>query len=421
MSESQTTMLVENVKVFDGVSADLIEGNVVVSGTKIAEISDASPTITDDVQVFDGDGRVLMPGLTDAHCHVMLMCHSLEEMTTADLGSVYANTVAAANRTLMRGFTTVRDTGGPMIGIQQAIDQGVIPGPRIYPSGAMISQTSGHGDFSMVYDVATALGGVRPRGENVGLSLVADGHDRVLAATREQLKKGATQIKLMIGGGVTSPYDPLETIQFTPDEIRAAVQTASDYGTYVLAHVYNVEGIQRGIDAGVRSIEHGHLADEDTVRFMAGKDVWLSTQPFVADDHHFDDARAQAKHEQVSAGTENLYEWSKKYGVKTAFGTDILFEPDKEFHQIVMFARLSEFMEPIEALRMATSVNAELFRMCGVRDPYGGAPLGVIQPGAWADFLIVDGDPTTDLSLFNDPDANIRVIVKDGIAHKNTL
>jgi imidazolonepropionase-like amidohydrolase len=421
MSEPQPTMLVKNVQVFDGVGADLIEGHVVVSGSKIADISDASPTITDGVQVIDGDGRVLMPGLTDAHCHVMMMCHSMEEMTTADIGSVYANTIAAANRTLMRGFTTVRDAGGPMFGIQQAIDQGVIPGPRIYPSGAMISQTSGHGDFSLVYDVATALGGTPPRGENVGMTLVADGHDRVLAAAREQLKKGATQIKLMIGGGVTSPYDPLETVQFTPEEIRAAVRTARDYGTYVLAHVYNVEGIHRGIESGVRSIEHGHLADEDTVRFMAGKDVWLSTQPFVVHDHHFDDPRAQARHEQVSSGTSNLYEWAKKYGVNTAFGTDILLEPDKEFHQIVMFARLAEFMEPIEALRMATSGNAELFRMCGFRDPYIDAPLGVIQPGAWADFLLVDGDPTTDLSLFNDPDANIRVIVKDGFAHKNSL
>jgi imidazolonepropionase-like amidohydrolase len=416
------TMIITNVKVFDGVDAELIEGDVVVNASRIVEITDSSSSAaTDGVQVIDGDGRVLMPGLTDAHCHVMMMCHSLDEMTTADIGLIYANTVAAAKRTLMRGFTTVRDTGGPMVGIQQAIDRGVIPGPRIYPSGAMISQTSGHGDFSMTYDVPTALGGVRPRGESVGMSLVADGRDRVLAATREQLKEGATQIKLMIGGGATSPYDPLETTQFTVEEIRAAVQAAGDYGTYVLAHVYNVEGIHRGIEAGVRSIEHGHLADEDTVKFMAGKDVWLSTQPFVVHDHHFDDPLQQAKHEQVCTGTDNLYEWSKKYGVKTAFGTDILMEPDKEFHQIVMFARLSEFMEPIEALRMATSVNAELFRMCGVRDPYAGAPLGVIRAGAWADFLVVDGDPTIDLSLFNDPDANIRVIVKDGIVHKNTL
>ncbi len=421
MSERQPTMIVKNVKVFDGVDDGLVEGHVVVSGSKIAAISEVSPTATDGVPVIDGDGRVLMPGLTDAHCHVLMMCHSSEDLTSANVGLIYANTVAAANRTLMRGFTTVRDTGGPMIGIQQAIDQGAIPGPRIYPSGAMISQTAGHGDFSMVYDVPTALGGVRPRGEALGMSLVADGRDRVLAATREQLKKGVTQIKLMIGGGATSPYDPLETTQFTLDEIRAAVQAANDYGTYVLAHVYNVEGIHRGIEAGVRSIEHAHLADEDTVKYMADKDVWLSTQPFVVHDHHFDDPLQQTKHEQVCTGTDNLYEWSKKYGVKTAFGTDILMEPDKEFHQILMFARLSEFMEPVEALRMATSVNTELFRMCGVRDPYKGAPLGVIKPGAWADFLLVDGDPTTDLGLFNDPDANIRVIVKDGMVHKNTL
>lgn len=420
MSDS-ATMVVKNVKVFDGVHDELVEGNVVVSGSKIGEITDTLPANADGVEVIDGEGRVLMPGLTDAHCHVMGMCHSLPAMIQGDIGWIYANTVAAAHRTLMRGFTTVRDAGGPVFGIKQAIDQGTIPGPRIYPSGAMISQTAGHGDFSMTYDVATALGGVPSRGESVGMTLVADGPDRVLAGAREQLKKGATQVKIMAGGGVTSAYDSLDSQQFTIDEIRAAVNAANDWGTYVLAHVYNVEGIHRAIDAGVRSIEHGHLADEDTVKYMKDKNVWLSTQPFVVHDHHFADPRTQAKHEHVSSGTENLYEWSKKYGVNTAFGTDILLEPDKETHQITMFARLSEFMTPVEAIRMATSTNAELFRMCGQRDPYIDAPLGVVEPGAWADFLLVDGDPTKDLSFFDDYDSTIRVIVKNGVAYKNTL
>ncbi len=414
-------MVATNVKVFDGVHEELVEGHVVVSGSKIVEVTETMPSTGDDVEVIDGDGRVLMPGLTDAHCHIMGMCHSLPAMMQGDIGWIYANTVAAAERTLMRGFTTVRDAGGPVFGIKQAIDLGTIPGPRIYPSGAMISQTAGHGDFSMTYDVATALGGVPTRGDSVGMTLVADGPDRVLAGAREQLKKGATQIKMMVGGGVTSAYDSLDSQQFTMDEIRAAVNAAADWGTYVLSHVYNVEGIHRAIDAGVRSIEHAHLADEDTVKHMKDKNIWLSTQPFVSHDHHFPDPRTQAKHEQVCSGTGNLYEWSKKYGVNTAFGTDILLEPDKETHQITMFARLSEFMEPIEAVRMATSTNAELFRMCGLRDPYIDAPIGVVKPGAWADFLLVDGDPTKDLSFFNDYQDTLRVIVKNGVAHKNTL
>ena len=191
-------MVATNVKVFDGVHEELVEGHVVVSGSKIVEVTETMPSTGDDVEVIDGDGRVLMPGLTDAHCHIMGMCHSLPAMMQGDIGWIYANTVAAAERTL----TTVRDAGGPVFGIKQAIDLGTIPGPRIYPSGAMISQTAGHGDFSMTYDVATALGGVPTRGDSVGMTLVADGPDRVLAGAREQLKKGATQIKMMVGGGV---------------------------------------------------------------------------------------------------------------------------------------------------------------------------------------------------------------------------
>ncbi|MBL0203141.1 MAG: amidohydrolase family protein [Candidatus Microthrix sp.] len=386
-----TTMVATNVKVFDGVHEELVEGHVVVSGSKIVEVTETMPSTGDDVEVIDGDGRVLMPGLTDAHCHIMGMCHSLPAMMQGDIGWIYANTVAAAERTLMRGFTTVRDAGGPVFGIKQAIDLGTIPGPRIYPSGAMISQTAGHGDFSMTYDVATALGGVPTRGDSVGMTLVADGPTGFSPRTRAA-EEGCHADQDDGRRRCTSAYDSLDSAAVHDGRDPQAVNAAADWGTYVLSHVYNVEGIHRAIDAGVRSIEHAHLADEDTVKHMKDKNIWLSTQPFVSHDHHFPTPHPGQARAGVF-GNRQPVRRSKKYGVNTAFGTDILLgfrqgnPPDHH-------KRLSEFMEPIEAVRMATSTNAELFRMCGLRDPYIDAPIGVVKPGAWADFLLVDGDPT---------------------------
>ncbi|MCC5951976.1 MAG: amidohydrolase family protein [Acidimicrobiia bacterium] len=421
MAGPPPTLIVNNVRVFNGTDADLVEGHLVVAGDRIDQVAGDAPTPAADVTVIDGGGRVLVPGLTDAHMHLMGTCNTLVEMMTADIDELYAKTVAEAEQTLLRGFTTIRDVGGPVFGIKSAIDKGAIPGPRIYPSGALISQTAGHGDFSMLYDQATALGGVPSRGEDIGFTRIADGPDRVTAAVREQLKQGASQVKLMAGGGVSSLYDGLDTVQFTPPEVHAAVAAAADWGTYVAVHVYTTDGVRRAVDAGVRSIEHAHLVDEDTVAYMADKNVWLSTQPFAEHDHSFPDPDRTAKNAEVCSGTANLYQWAAKHGVKTAFGTDLLMEPEKAANQPVMFARLSEFMDPVDALRMATSTNAELFRMAGKRDPYAEAPMGVVAPGAWADFLLVDGDPTTDLSPFADPDTNLRLIVKGGKVYKNTL
>lgn len=250
---------------------------------------------------------------------------------------------------------------------------------------------------------------------------VADGADRVTAAVREQLKSGAAQIKLMVGGGAASLYDPLYTVQFTPAELRAAVEAARDYGTYVATHVYNVTGIRRAVEAGVRSIEHGHLADEDTVALLAEREVWLSTQPFAEHDHSFLNPDSAAKNREICAGTDQLYRWATKHGVKVAWGTDLLFEPERDDVQSQMLVRLGEYMTTFEALTMVTSGNAELFRLSGQRDPYRAARLGEITPGAWADVLLVDGDPTTDLALLGDPAAHLAVIVKDGLVVKNQL
>ncbi|MEV7864034.1 amidohydrolase family protein [Streptomyces hirsutus] len=410
------------VRVFDSVNKTLSEQrSVYIEDGKITE---SWAHLRPESLVIEGGGRVLVPGLSDAHAHVFAAGSTLADLTMGSTGRGYYNAAAEAERMLMRGFTTIRDMGGDTAPLKEAIDAGILPGPRIYPCQAAISQTSGHGDFSIVDDAATLLGGPPSRAEAIGFMRVADGRDQVLAAVREQLKKGASQIKLMASGGVTSAYDPLDVVQFTPDELRAAVEAAADWGTYVSTHVYNVEGIRRAVEAGVKSIEHGHLADEKTIALLAEKDVWLSTQPFIESDHHYDSPVSAEKNRRVCEGVKQTLAWAREYGVKVAFGTDLLLDPTGSGKQAEMFARMAtdDFgFTAAEALTMATFGNAQLFRLAGERDPYKEAPLGVIAPGAWADVLLVEEDPTENLSLFEDPDKYLAVIIKDGRIYKNRL
>ncbi|GAB2832263.1 amidohydrolase family protein [Actinocorallia aurea] len=413
-------IVIEGVRVFDGVG-DGLSGprDVCVEGRRIVERVSAPDPLR-----IAGGGRVLMPGLTDAHVHLYAAASTIPSLMFGGDGVGYYNALAEAGRMLMRGFTTVRDMAGDVSALRQVLDAGLFPGPRIYPSQAALSQTAGHGDFSAVHDDATVFCGKPSRAEEIGFMRVADGRDRVLAAVREQLKKGATQIKIMAGGGVTSFHDPLDVVQFTDEEMRAAVEAAADWGTYVAAHVYNDTGIRRAVAAGIRSIEHGHLAGSaETIALLAEHDVWLSTQPFTEDSVSRAEPDALAKHKQVCDGVARTYEWARACGTKIAFGTDLLLDPRRSARQSEMFTLLSSRFgfSPVEALRMATSGNAELFRLSGERDPYKEARLGVIEPGAWADLLIVEGDPTRDLGLFTDPDRNLTLIVKDGHIYKNTL
>ncbi|MFB8228014.1 amidohydrolase family protein [Cellulosimicrobium sp. NPDC055967] len=401
----------------------LDNADVLVEGQHVVTVS-SSPVgghETDGVIEIDGAGKFLMPGMSDAHAHLMGNANTMMDFVQGPTGTLYGNTIAEARRMLLRGFTTVRDMGGDTAPVKALIDRGVFEGPRIFPSQAMISQTSGHADFAFVYDVPQEFGGRPSRTDDLHFTRVANGVPHVLAAVREQLRQGASQIKLTLGGGAASMYDPLSTLQYTPEEIRAAVQAAADYGTYVATHVYTVDGIRRAIDAGVRSIEHGHLADEATIQLVGETGTWLSMQPFAEPDHHYPDPARAAKNAQICTGTEQVYEWAKKYGVKTAWGTDLLLEPQSASRQSVMAARMSEFYSNVEALRMLTSGNAELFELAGERNTYRAGKLGVIGEGAWADLVLVDGDPLADLSVIADPDANFKLIVKGGKVVKNTL
>ncbi len=419
------TVLFDNVRVFDGKSASLTgPSNVLVRGNRIEKISTAPlpAEATKGATVIDGGGRTLMPGLIDAHWHAMLVRPSPAQALTADLGYTTLLAAAEATDTLMRGFTTVRDLGGPAFSLKRAIDDGLVVGPRIFPSGAILTVTGGHGDFRQLFEVPRIEGMPLARMEELGAAKVTDSPDEVTRRAREQMLLGASQIKLTASGGVSSPHSPIDVITFTPAELSAAVQVAKDRGTYVTAHAYTPLAMQRAVNAGAQCIEHGQLMDEATAKLMAEKGTWLSIQPFPDGMEQIfppgSDEREKAL--EVMKGTDRAYELAKKYHLKTAFGSDVLFSPDLARRQGALLASLTKWYTPAEALAMATGTNGELLALSGERSPYRGK-LGVVEEGALADLLLVDGDPIANIKLVADPAKNFVVIMKDGKIFKNTL
>ncbi|MBK5926803.1 hydrolase [Rhodobaculum claviforme] len=410
-----------NLRLFDGHGGPLREGlSVLVEGARIAALVPVAETVT-DAETVDCGGRVLMPGLIDSHWHATLCAVTQMTAMTAEVPYLHLLAAREAGRTLMRGFTTVRDCGGPSFALRRAIDEGVVAGPRIFLAGAMISQTSGHGDFRMRAEVPRAPGQMFGF-EAAGMSILADGEAEVLRRAREQLLLGADHVKMMAGGGVTSTYDPIDSVQFTEPELRAGVQAAADWGTYVMTHVYVPAGIQRAIRAGVRSIEHGQLADAETARMMAGEGVWWSLQPFLADGDanvHADPA-ARAAQQRIGKGTEAAYEMAQRFGVPTVWGTDILFSPQNLPGQGHQLAKLARLMDPLTLLATATGRAGDLLEMSRTRRGLPGR-LGVVEAGAMADLLVADGDPAVSLDFLADPEVSLRLIMRGGQIHKRTL
>ena len=424
-ADSVTNVLFQNVRIIDRKgNAGTELRNVLVRGSHIERISSEAITVDRSAKtvVIHGGGRTLMPGLIDAHWHTMLVRPTPTTLLTSDIGFLTLIAGAEATATLMRGFTTVRDMGGPAFSLKQAIDDGTVAGPRIYPSGAIISITGGHGDFRLPIELPRALGATQSRGEQLGAAMIADSPDEVRVRVREQLMQGASQIKLTAGGGVASPHSPLDASTFTEPELRAAVEAAENWGTYVTVHAYTPASIQRAIGAGVKCIEHGHLMDEPTARLIAEKGIWLSTQPFLEGmaDAFPPGSSERAKFAEILAGTEKTYAFAKKYKIKTAFGTDVLFSPELARRQGALLASLTRWYTPAEALTMATATNGELLALTGKRNPYPGK-LGVVEEGALADLLLVDGDPSVNIKLLADPDKTLLVIMKDGKIYKNTV
>jgi imidazolonepropionase-like amidohydrolase len=416
-SAEDSAVLFRGVRVFNGVDADLTAADVLVVGNKISKVvpgGGVEPPA--GAVVIDGGNRILSPGFIDIHAHLTI---SLPADRFSDHPWVVgAMTGVAARSYLDQGFTTVRDAGGTHPDLARAVDDGLFPGPRIYPSGAIITQTSGHGDFrdkNAPHPTLCNCGSSHY--VQHGMSVIADGVPQWLAAVREDLMHDATQIKIMGGGGVASDYDPIHTLQPAPEEIRAAVQAAGDWGTYVFAHAYTSEAVQRLVNNGVTVIEHGLLIDEETAKLCAEKGVVMSTQVAIfrmgADLPGLTDNN-RAKMQQVLSGQDRLMGYIKKYGLKTGFGTDLVFGMYDRLG--VEFTARSDYFTPAEILRQATSESAEIIRMVGKLDRY--ERFGEIREGWLADLVLIEGDPFEDISILERPDESLAVIMKDGTFHK---
>jgi imidazolonepropionase-like amidohydrolase len=419
MDSKQSMVLFKNVKVFDGKS-DTLSGptSVLVVGNTIARIAADIPA-PDIATVIDAGGRTLMPGLIDNHVHIFMSASSqaqiLDPKSTPE--SLHERAAEEAKQMLLRGFTSARDLGGPIFDTKKRIDQGKSPGPRIYPSGAIISQTSGHGDSRLPHEKSRRFFGKTSLGELLGVNFIADGRDEVLTATRENLRFGATQIKVTAGGGAATAYDPLDVTQYTLDEMKAAVEAADDWGTYVTVHAYTPKSVRRAVEAGVKCIEHGQLLDEPTVQLLAEKGIWLSLQ--VLDEAPATAAPdVRAKKHLVVEGTDIAFRLARKHKVMLAWGTDFLFDPTQNKNQNTDILKLEKWFTAAEILKLVTHDNAQLLALSGKRNAYPGK-LGVIEEGALADILIVDGDPLRNLKLVADPEKNFLVIMKDGKVYKN--
>lgn len=415
-------IIFQDVRVFDGRSANLSGlANVLVIGNKISKITSSTIEKESDVLVINGQGKTLIPGLIDNHVHLTFGSMTMLEMMSPTLNAelILQRSSIGAKEMLLRGFTSVRDVGGPIFQLKAKIDAGAFPGPRVWPSGATISQTAGHGDFRTVEERSRKFFGKPSKAELFQATFIADGRSEVLTAVRENLRFGASQIKLMAGGGTSSAYDPVDVTQYTLDEMKAAVEAAEDWGTYVTVHAYTVRAVRRAIEAGVKCIEHGQLLDDKTLKLMARKNIWLSLQNLVKDTPNMDSLR-RAKRKPVIEGQEKVWPIAKKYKVKLAWGTDFLFEPELNKQQNKYILDLQKWFSNAEILKMITYDNARLLQLSGLRSPYQGN-LGVIEEGALADLILVDGNPLEDLSLIANPEENFMLIMKDGKIFKNTL
>lgn len=421
--ELEEVTLITNVNVFDGVNEKLIEdANVVVTGNLITAVS-TEPLAVAGGRVIDGGGRTMIPGMIDAHWHTTYCCAAQTTVITGDILEIAIRGAMGSEDTLLRGFTTVRDVGGNPFSIKKMIDAGDIVGPRIFPSGPPITQTGGHLDYRPYQAVPSNPGDSLWYWYYTGMMLQADGVPQVVIRTREVMRMGASQIKIAAGGGVSSVYDPLDVRQYTRAELEAFVEVADTYNTYVLAHIFTDEAAQVAVEAGVKSIEHGNLLSEETLKLMKKKGAWLSVQPIINDEDaiQFKDPVSTQKFIDVTEGTDRVIGLAKKMGVKMAWGTDMLFDAELAGKQGAFVAKMKRWFDPYEIMKMVTSTNAELLALSGPRVPYQEGALGVIREGAYADLILVDGNPLENIDLISDAETNFDLIMKDGKVFKNSL
>ena len=409
--------LIENVRIFNGVDHVLSHGHVLVEDGIITRVSDDPIEAPSGAEVINGDNRVLTPGFIDLHAHITTnVPWELRGSHSTVVGAI-ANDVAT--HYLDSGFTTIRDAGGTHPHLARAINSGLVYGPRVFPSGSVLSQTAGHGDARHPDALHPTLGGGNHY-SGADQWVIVDGVDQHLMAARENLRHGATQIKIMGGGGVMSDYDPIFSLQPTPAEIRAAVQAAADFDTYVLAHAYTSEAVRRLIENGVKCIEHGLLIDDETAALVKQNDVVISTQLVVyrelANLPGINETNL-AKLEVVLKGQENLIRLIQKYDITTGFATDLVggMYPmlTREFTERAMY------WTPPEVLVQATSQSAEVVRLSGRLNRHGN--FGEIREGWVADILLHNGNPLDDIAVLRQPESNLALIMKGGEIVKSQL
>jgi imidazolonepropionase-like amidohydrolase len=407
-------LLFRNFKMLEPELGELQDGfEILVEGDRIRESSD-KPIKAEGAEVVDCGGRTLMPGLIDSHVHVFLSEVNIRFLEAVPLTLMTARAVELMRGMIDRGFTTVRDTGGADWGIKTAVEQGNVPGPRLFIAGQAIGPTGGHSDPRRRTDFGTRCHCCNAMAYTMAVS---DGVSEVRKATREQMRQGADHVKIMMSGGVASPYDPLDSLQFSPPEVAAAVEEAQAFGRYVCAHAYTPEAITRAAHAGVRTIEHGNLIDEPSAKLMAEKGMILIAN-LVA--YYAMRERAAeygmtadmlAKNDLVIDGGLRSLEICKRAGVPVAYGSDLLGALQVEQSREFLLRR--EVVSPIEIIRSATTIGARVLRQEG--------KLGTLKPGAFADLIVLDGDPLKDLDLFQGQGRHLAAIVKGGRFHKNRL
>ena len=416
--------LIKNVSIFTGESEELIVGhNVVTEGHKIHSIIPADGCSEEGYDaVIDGKGGFLTPGLIDVHWHTMM---SLDVPTLFSKPREYVAAVACteSKKVLMRGVTTIRDAAGDVFGIKEAIDDCIIQGPRIYPCGALLSQYSGHGDFRNTRQLPREWGGQISQCEDIGIALLCNGADQVLAATRHNLSRGATQIKMAVSGGVISFGDPLYVNEFLEEEISAAVRAAEDFGTYVMVHCHSSSGAQRALKAGVRSFDHMSCADEETIKMLADAGAVCSIQLIVAknvaENYPKGDPR-QVKGQLALDSVAKAFSYAKKHGLELSWGTDLLDSQEDRDQQLQdLTLRVDYGFTSAELMVQATGNGGKTVAMCGKRNPYG--KVGVIEAGAMADILVYSKNPLEDIKIIEDHEETLKLIIKDGDIVKNII
>ncbi|CAM3052326.1 amidohydrolase family protein [Vibrio rarus] len=438
-AHAQTTIF-KNVDVFNGTEDKLYEDHhVLVVDNTIAQISSSEITAK-DATIIDGQGKTLMPGLIDGHAHIMINYNFNDIESNKDITDISIHAVQVVERYLNDGFTTVRDMGGPAFGLTREIEAGNVDGPRLYPSGAFISQTSGHGDFRDRNDAGFSpkTAGDLSNFERMGIGAVADGVPEVMTATRVNLRNGATQIKIMAGGGGSSRFDPIDTVQYSVEETCAIVEAAKDWNTYVAAHTFNDRSVNRLLDCGVKTFEHGFFINDDTMKRIAKEGGYVVPQMWgLSPDLAKNPLMPAEKLPMVAKLQEQYGDYGQrllKNNVKVVFASDYVgADADAErARRYEIYWRTQAFGSNFEVLKQMTSTAGEMLALSGPRGTTQGK-LGVIEKGAVADIILVEGNPLQDMSVIGatqkwfdaDPEykeiETIKLVMKDGKIYRNTL